>query len=86
MPTTDQYQKAGFTVNTTAPTGAANTGFVLYGSTVEYATGTTYESQFYAQNGTTGVWSLMWNTNSTAQEGGVPVVLKTLAPVAPTVT
>jgi hypothetical protein len=85
VPASNEYQKAGFTVNTTAPTGAANTGFVLYGSTVEYATGTTYESQFYAQNSTTGVWSLMWNADSEAQDGGVPVVLKTSAPVAPTV-
>ncbi|KAI0409407.1 hypothetical protein F4802DRAFT_543735 [Xylaria palmicola] len=72
------HQAAGF--NKTAPTGAATTGFVLYGSTVEYSTGTTYESQFYARNSTNNIWNLMWNTDATTVDDGVPVVLKTIAP------
>ncbi|KAI0976160.1 hypothetical protein F4678DRAFT_416114 [Xylaria arbuscula] len=78
VPSSDESQKAGF--NTTTPTGAATTGFIIYGSTVEYATGTTYESQFYAQNSSTGIWNLMWSVDSDGLDDGVPIVLKTLAP------
>ncbi|KAI0451644.1 hypothetical protein F5B21DRAFT_527577 [Xylaria acuta] len=74
-------QGAGF--NTTRPTGAVSVGFVIYGSTVEYATETTYESKFYARNSSTGVWSLMWNSDSETLDDGVPVVLKTIAPPPP---
>ncbi|GAW12399.1 hypothetical protein EKO27_g6121 [Xylaria grammica] len=75
------HQGAGF--NKTAPTGAATTGFVLYGSTVEYSTGTTYESQFYARNSSNNIWNLMWNTDASTLDDGVPVVLKTIAPRLP---
>ncbi|KAI1310841.1 hypothetical protein F5Y03DRAFT_344101 [Xylaria venustula] len=78
MPSADESQGAGF--NTTTPTGAVTTGFIIYGSTVEYSTATTYESQFYAQNSSTGVYNLMWNVNSESLDDGVPVVLKTIAP------
>ncbi|TGJ88080.1 hypothetical protein E0Z10_g622 [Xylaria hypoxylon] len=79
VPTSTEHQAAGF--NTTAPpTGAETVGFVIYGSTVEYATETTYESRFYAQNSSTGVWSLVWNSDSETLDNGVPVVLKTVAP------
>ncbi|KAI0443064.1 hypothetical protein F4803DRAFT_516699 [Xylaria telfairii] len=74
-------QAAGF--NTTPPTGAATVGFVLYGSTIEYATETTYESKFFAQNSSTGVWSLMWNSDAETLDDGVPVVLKIMAPSPP---
>ncbi|KAI1426997.1 hypothetical protein F5Y12DRAFT_224211 [Xylaria sp. FL1777] len=79
VPSADENQGVGF--NTTTPTGAATTGFTIYGSTVEYATETTYESQFYAQNSSTGIWSLMWNSASETPDDGVPVVLKTVAPI-----
>ncbi|KAI1121076.1 hypothetical protein F5Y10DRAFT_257138 [Nemania abortiva] len=81
VPTSDAHEKAGF--NKTTPSGAATTGFVIYGSTVEYSTGTTYESQFYAQNSSTGIWSLVWNSDSEDLDDGVPLVLKTIAPVSP---
>ncbi|KAF2971890.1 hypothetical protein GQX73_g1725 [Xylaria multiplex] len=79
VPSSSEHQVVGF--NTTLPDGAATTGFVIYGRTVEYATETTYESQFYARNSSTGIWSLWWNSNSTSVDDGVPVVLKTVAPV-----
>ncbi|KAI0096164.1 hypothetical protein GGR51DRAFT_544073 [Nemania sp. FL0031] len=81
VPTSNAHQNAGF--NKTVPSGAVTTGFVIYGSTVEYATGTTYESQFYAQNSSTGIWSLVWNSDSEELDDGVPLVLKTIAPVSP---
>ncbi|KAI0816755.1 hypothetical protein GGR55DRAFT_628445 [Xylaria sp. FL0064] len=80
VPSSDEDQAVGF--NTTTATGAATTGFHLYGSTIEYATDSTYESKFYAQNSSSGVWSLMWNSNNETLEG-VPVVLKTIPPPLP---
>ncbi|GAP90346.1 putative cytochrome p450 [Rosellinia necatrix] len=79
VPSSDEHQAVGF--NSTPPTGAATVGFVVYGRTVEYATDTTYESQFYARNSTTGIYSLMWNSNSSTVGDGIPVVLKTVAPL-----
>ncbi len=79
MPSATEDQQVGFSTN--PPTGASTVGFVIYGSTVEYATETTFESQFYAQNSSTGVWSLMWNANSENLDDGIPVVLKTIAPI-----
>ncbi|KAI0536602.1 hypothetical protein GGR58DRAFT_474946 [Xylaria digitata] len=78
VPSSSEHQAVGF--NTTLPAGAATIGFVIYGRTVEYATETTYESQFYAQNSSTGVWNLWWNSNSTTVDDSVPVVLKTVGP------
>ncbi|KAI0429670.1 hypothetical protein F5Y09DRAFT_309743 [Xylaria sp. FL1042] len=80
VPSSDEDQAVGF--NTTTATGAETIGFHLYGSTIEYATEDTYESRFYAQNSSSGIWSLMWNTNSSTLEG-VPVVLKTIPPSLP---
>ncbi|KAI0909945.1 hypothetical protein F4823DRAFT_401180 [Ustulina deusta] len=79
VPSATEDQQVGFSTN--PPTGASTVGFVIYGSTVEYATETTFESQFYAQNSSTGVWSLMWNADSENLDDGVPVVLKTIAPI-----
>lgn len=76
----DEFRGAGFVMNSTAPSGAATVGFVIYGSNVEYATETTYESKFYARIVSDGVWSLMWNSNSESQNGSIPVILKTVAP------
>ncbi|KAI0468545.1 hypothetical protein F4859DRAFT_206998 [Xylaria cf. heliscus] len=76
VPSSGEHQGAGF--NATAPTGAETGGFVIYGNTVEYATETTYQSQFFAQNSSsTGIWSLVWNSDSATLDDGVPVVLKT---------
>lgn len=72
--------QAGFAFNGTTPDDAETIGFLIYGSSVMFSTGSTYLSQFWAQNSSTpGVWALVWNTDGTAQDGSVPVLLKTAA-------
>ncbi|KAF2995156.1 hypothetical protein E8E14_000700 [Neopestalotiopsis sp. 37M] len=81
VPDGDGYVPVGFTINDTAPDGAATVGFVLYGSDIMFASGDTYLYQFWASNtSTTGLWNVTWNVDGDKADGSVPVMLKPKAP------
>ena len=75
------YAAVGFLNSTTTVTNATTIGFSLFGGQVVYISDSNLEAQFWAQaTGEDGVWSLMWNSDGTSQDGAVPVSLKTTAP------
>jgi hypothetical protein len=80
--TADAYNPAGFTRNSTTPTGADTIGFLIYGSNVMFQSSVNLLSQFWAQNTTAGVWTLKWNVDGANEDTSVPVLLKITAPVA----
>lgn len=82
IPDGEDYIPAGFTINGTVPDGAATEGFVLYGNDIEFMSDNTYLYQFWAKNTSDGLFSIVWNTQGTAEDGAVPIYLKPTAPSA----
>ncbi|KFY13666.1 hypothetical protein V492_03118 [Pseudogymnoascus sp. VKM F-4246] len=90
VPTDRTFEQVGFysSNNSSLPTGAVTTGFVLFGNYLSYiASDGTMQQQFWAQaTDIAGTWKLMWNAGG---EGGVaadgfmitPVSIKVRAPL-----
>ncbi|KFY37259.1 hypothetical protein V494_04840 [Pseudogymnoascus sp. VKM F-4513 (FW-928)] len=90
VPTDRTFEQVGFYSinNSSLPTGAVTTGFVLFGNYLSYiASDGTMQQQFWAQaTDIAGTWKLMWNAGG---EGGVaadgfmitPVSIKVRAPL-----
>jgi hypothetical protein len=72
----------GFANSSNTPSGAATTGFTLFGEQVIYSSGTSVQAAFWAEpvSNATKQWVLVWNSNNTKTDTAVPVTLKTIAP------
>ena len=80
--TADAYSPVGFvSSNDTAPTGAVEVGFTIYGSDIMYVSDSVLEAQFWAKETVSGQeWEIMWNAKGEDQSDSTPVTLKIAGP------
>lgn len=87
VPTSGSFEQVGFLSNddnssSTVPTNATTTGFTWYGTSVCYAASSSnYELNFWANaTNTTGIFSVHWNSEGTAQGSAFPISIKSTFP------
>ncbi|KUJ20826.1 uncharacterized protein LY89DRAFT_779523 [Mollisia scopiformis] len=81
IPSDDSYEPVGFVINGTTPSGTVTSGFLTYGSVVQYKADSVLTSEFWAEEiEGTDQYLIKWNADGSHKDGAIPVTLQTTGP------